>query len=132
MSARIALLALLLVPLHATAASASKRHRPLDAAGALEACEACHAQATPAAVTAWEGSAHGLTLVKCFVCHGSTGKDFQARGTAASCDGCHPAQAAVVVRAKDTRAPRAAACFACHAPHTLAVPQGKANPHAAP
>jgi hypothetical protein len=128
--ALLAPLALLLLPLLASAAG--KRHPALDPAGALEACEACHAEATPAAAKDWEASAHGLSLVKCFVCHGSTGKDFQAKGTAASCGGCHPAQAVVAVPAKAKRAPPAAACFACHAPHTLAVPEGKPSPHAAP
>ena len=129
MSRRLVLLALLLLPLPA---AAGDRHRPLDAAGALDACEACHARETPDAVKAWEGGAHGLALVKCFVCHGSTGKDFRAKGTAASCDGCHPAQAALVVPAKGARGAPAAGCFSCHAPHSPAAPPGKASPHAAP
>ena len=128
MSRRLALIAMLLPALPALGA---ERH-PAQPAESGEACEACHARETPEVVRQWEASAHGLALVKCFVCHGSTGKDFRARGTAASCDGCHSAQAAVVAPAKGTRPqPLAARCFSCHAPHTLAALEGKARPHAA-
>jgi hypothetical protein len=129
MSRRLVPLAMLLLPLPALGA---ERH-PADATKAGEACEACHARETPEVVKQWEAGPHGLVLVKCFVCHGSTGKDFRARGTAASCDGCHPAEAARVVPAKAARRhPLATRCFSCHDPHSLAVPEGKATPHAAP
>jgi hypothetical protein len=126
MSRRFAPLALLLVSVPALAA---ERHPPLDAAGAREACESCHASATPEVVKRWEAGRHGLALVKCFVCHGSTGKDFKARGGSARCEGCHPAEAASVVPAKAARKAPAAGCFSCHDPHALAVPAAKANPH---
>jgi hypothetical protein len=81
-------------------------------------CAACHRTETPAAFADWERSPHGLALVKCVVCHGSTGKDFRARPAAIGCGSCHAAQAASLTK----RAVRD--CFACHAPHTLS-----AHPH---
>lgn len=83
-------------------------------------CTACHESATPPAYQAWFGGKHGLNLVRCQVCHGSTGADFARRPPAERCRGCHGAQvdsfARMGLAGKD--------CFLCHAPHTLA-----ANPH---
>jgi len=90
-----------------------------DVAGEQE-CATCHRGQTPAAFAAWEASPHGLALVKCVVCHGSTGKDFRAKPAAApaTCGACHAAQVESVAKrpVKD--------CFACHAPHSLS-----AHPH---
>jgi len=83
-------------------------------------CATCHADATPAVVAEWTRGPHGLALVKCFVCHGSTGADFAARPTTTRCAGCHAAEAL-------TAAARNQNCFACHAPHALAA-RG-ASPH---
>jgi hypothetical protein len=81
-------------------------------------CAACHRTETPAAFADWERSPHGVALVKCVVCHGSTGRDFRPKPAATGCGSCHAAQAESVAR-------RAVAdCFACHAPHTLS-----AHPH---
>lgn len=81
-------------------------------------CAACHEQATPAQYKAWFDGRHGMNLVRCQVCHGSTGADFARRAPAERCRGCHGAQVDSLAKAavKD--------CFACHAAHTLA-----ANPH---
>jgi hypothetical protein len=96
---------------------------PPDASA--QGCESCHAQATPAVVAAWEGGAHGLNLVRCFVCHGSRGDDFTRSAAAQRCDGCHgDAVASVTAPGGKTQS-----CFECHAPHTLAA-QGRPNPHA--
>jgi len=81
-------------------------------------CAACHRTRTPGSYSAWEGSAHGLALVKCVVCHGSTGTDFRAKPKADRCRGCH----AALVEARKGTATKD--CFACHAPHSLS-----ANPH---
>jgi hypothetical protein len=91
---------------------------------AADACESCHASATPAVVTEWEGGPHGLNLVKCFVCHGPAGKELARVPAATRCDGCHAAEVASVTPKKG----KARSCFACHAPHTLAA-EGKENPH---
>ncbi len=109
----VALLAFSLAP--AALAAAPKRH--LDTKGEPE-CATCHRTALPAAFVAWEASPHGVALVKCVVCHGSTGADFRAAPDASGCRGCHAAQVAALAKrpVKD--------CFACHDPHALS-----ANPH---
>lgn len=114
---RAAITLALLVSLPAAAGPARAPTAHPDVKGEQE-CATCHRQDTPAAFKAWEDSPHGLALVKCVACHGSTGKDFKARPDAGGCRSCHPAQAEALARrpVKD--------CFACHAPHSLA-----ANPH---
>jgi len=109
--------ALLAATLPALAHATPRARGHVEVNGEQE-CATCHRSGTPQAFEAWEGSPHGLALVKCVVCHGSTGRDFRARPSASSCRSCHPAQAAALARrpVKD--------CFACHAPHSLA-----ANPH---
>ena len=76
------------------------------------------AGATPAVFQQWRQGAHGLNLVKCFVCHGSTGSDFRLRPVADRCVGCHADQVSTMrepsMKGKD--------CFTCHAAHAL-------NPH---
>jgi hypothetical protein len=87
-------------------------------------CAGCHAQATPAVAREWEESPHGLALVKCLACHGSTGKDFTLAPQPERCRACHAAEVASVTPA--TGKPRA--CFSCHAPHTLRA--DAESPHA--
>lgn len=91
-------------------------HPSVDAA---QACEDCHANATPAVFREWRDGTHGIHLVKCFVCHGSTGADFRRKPSADRCEGCHADQVASMrgpaMKGKD--------CFSCHAPHAL-------DPHA--
>ncbi len=81
-------------------------------------CASCHRTNTPEAFKAWEDSPHGLSLVKCMVCHGSTGADFKRKPGVDGCRGCH----AVQVESLAKRAVKD--CFACHAPHSLSP-----NPH---
>jgi hypothetical protein len=101
--------------LPALAAPRARAH--VDPKGEQE-CAACHRTGTPEAFAAWESSPHGLALVKCVVCHGSTGKDFRARPAADGCGGCHSG-------AVESLAGRSVKdCFACHAPHSLS-----AHPH---
>jgi hypothetical protein len=108
----------------ASPAAAARKHPGAGVAGDPDACLSCHAKATPQVVKDWEGGPHGLMLVKCFVCHGSTGKDFAAHPAAGRrCEGCHPAQVSSLAPTHAVQA-----CFACHAPHTLAA-QGQRNPH---
>jgi hypothetical protein len=121
-------LALLLA---APPALAGEAHPAVDPDGNADACQSCHETATPAIVKQWEGGTHGLVLVKCFVCHGSTGKDFVLRAKPGRCEGCHPAEVASTAPAKSAKSAKAADCFGCHAPHTLAAPAGAGSPHAA-
>jgi hypothetical protein len=123
---RSALLALLLAA--SPALAAGKHPGGAAPAGDPDACLSCHSEKTPEVVKQWEGGSHGLLLVKCFVCHGSTGKDFTARPTAVEpCRGCHPSEVASVTPAKG----KPQGCFACHAPHALSVADGKTTPHPA-
>jgi hypothetical protein len=107
------------------------RHPDVSTRNAADACETCHSRATPGVVAEWEGGRHGLLLVKCFACHGSTGADFARRPPAARCEGCHPAELASLASATPARA-RASSrpdCFACHPPHALVPAEGKKSPH---
>lgn len=121
---RTLLLASLLAPALAAAAAPGApartkapppRHPDVAAELAVRDCAECHASATPAVVRAWEGSPHGTAMVKCLVCHGSTGKDFTRAPPAARCAGCHAAEAATP--APSRAGPRG--CFSCHEPHAL-------------
>jgi hypothetical protein len=96
-------------------AGAGARHADV---GGEQECAACHEAATPEAFRAWRDGRHGMALVKCVACHGSTGADFTRRPVAERCRGCHGAQV------DSLRRTGARDCFACHAPHTL-----KADPH---
>ena len=90
----------------------------------LDTCAGCHAEVTPRLAAQWRDSRHGVDLVECFVCHGSTGSDFRARPQASGCRGCHPAEVSSVTRDGATRS-----CFECHPPHALRA-QGP-SPHGA-
>jgi hypothetical protein len=119
--ARLVRLALLVATLAAPGGpgqAAPPRH---PATGPDQDCAGCHEQATPAAWKAWNDGAHGLALVKCQVCHGSTGKDFTLRPSVERCRGCHAAE----VASGAPLAKKGVGCFTCHAPHGLA-----ARPHA--
>ena len=107
----------------ARAPRATAPHPDVGSAGTTESCASCHEGSTPAVAQEWGASAHGVNLVKCFVCHGSTGSDFSAAPTGARCAGCHAREAELVAAR-----PESASCFSCHAPHTLSA-SGKANPH---
>lgn len=127
---RTLLLAVLLAPAIAAAAPAAPargkgppRHPDVAARLAVQDCGDCHAAVTPAVVRAWEGSPHGTAMVKCVVCHGSTGKDFTRTVADARCAGCHAAEVASPTPARS--GPRG--CFSCHDPHALTF-QGD-SPH---
>jgi len=104
-----------------SAAAPGAAHPEVDTG--LETCASCHAQATPEVAAQWKGGRHGMALVECFICHGSTGQDFRARPGPAGCQGCHPVQVSSV-----TRDGRTQGCFQCHPPHGLRT-QGKTSPH---
>ncbi len=89
-------------------------------------CASCHESVSPQVVADWSKGRHGMALVKCFVCHGSTGPDFRARPEAIGCRGCHPVQAAATTSAAKEASP---GCFTCHPPHLLRASQGKTAPH---
>lgn len=113
------------------ACAGSKASQRPGAAGAthptvdtgLDTCFSCHAQATPKVAAQWRDGRHGMSLVECVVCHGSTGTDFKARPEPTSCRGCHASEVASV-----TREGRPQSCFECHPAHALHA-QGNASPH---
>lgn len=119
---------LLAAPLASSAAPAAgkrpPRHPDVAAVRAVQDCDECHRKTTPAVVAEWEAGAHGVGMVRCLVCHGSTGQDFTAVTRPDRCAGCHAAEVASVTPARG----KPATCFSCHAPHGLAAP-GKPNPH---
>ncbi len=96
--------------------------RPHPDTGGDQDCTGCHESSSPAVVKAWTASPHGVALVKCLVCHGSTGKDFTRRPVADRCRGCHGAE----VDSARALAGKGVGCFTCHDPHALS-----ARPHAA-
>ncbi len=83
-----------------------------------ETCDNCHADVTPDIVDAWYASHHGINNVKCFMCHGSAGKDFVTQPGTVRCASCHNDW--VESMATDFMAGKS--CFSCHTPHAL-------NPH---
>jgi hypothetical protein len=83
-------------------------------------CIRCHAQQTPESFAAWRQGKHGLDLVTCVVCHGSTGADFRLRPATDRCQGCHADQHAAL----STPFMKGKTCFTCHPGHAL-------DPHAA-
>jgi len=87
-----------------------------DIGAAAGDCASCHASATPESYAAWRDSKHGLALVKCLACHGSTGKDFARRPKPARCIGCHGEQVASLGASSTTKGKD---CFSCHAAHAL-------------
>lgn len=80
-----------------------------------ETCEGCHSDSTPRVFREWKESRHGIDLVKCLVCHGSTGADFKARPAMDRCTGCHADQ----VASMRSPAMKGKTCFSCHSPHAL-------------
>jgi hypothetical protein len=102
------------------AAAAGPAHPEVDTG--LDTCFSCHQTATPKVAAQWRDGRHGMSLVECVVCHGSTGADFKARPQPTGCRGCHPVQAASVTR--DGATP---SCFGCHPAHALRA-QGT-SPH---
>ena len=80
---------------------------------------------TPEIVAQWSRGRHGLALVECFVCHGSTGADFRPRPETAGCRACHPREVTSVTRGDTTKR-----CFECHTAHALRA-EGKTSPHGA-
>ncbi len=102
-------------PRAAAAPQAGPAHLAVDTG--LDTCAGCHAEVTPRVTAQWRDGRHGMDLVACFVCHGSTGSDFRARPQPAGCASCHPVQVASVTRDGVTRG-----CFGCHPAHALRAP----------
>jgi hypothetical protein len=92
------------------------------------ACADCHGGLTPEVVAEWTASKHGLNLVQCLVCHGSTGEDFTRRPAPERCLGCHAVELASLTPPSGA----APSCFTCHKPHSLTVAGDPKRPHAAP
>ena len=127
MSSLALLASLLLAGAHGKPAAA---HPDVGENPSPDACESCHLDATPEVESAWEEGRHGLLLVRCVVCHGSTGKDFVRTPAPGRCAGCHAAEVASLAPAKGAkRKGPPPSCFACHDPHRLTA-AGKESPHA--
>jgi cytochrome c553 len=129
----LALAVFALPALAAPKGKAAGKHPKVESDPAVDTCVSCHADATPEVAKDWDQGPHGLALVQCVVCHGSTGKDFAPAPAPERCQGCHPVEADSISRPPGPRAAargkRAQRCADCHAPHTLAVADGKASPH---
>ena len=76
-------------------------------------CAECHEEQTPAAVEAWQASAHGEQSVRCFVCHGDGEVEFTVSPKTETCYSCHSEKEA------DTARMPAQSCFSCHDGHSL-------------
>ena len=87
-------------------------------------CATCHRPDLKASFKAWENSPHGLALVKCVVCHGSTGADFRKAPDSRGCVGCHAVQVEKLEQLAEEEDRPIKDCLACHSHHTLAT-----NPH---
>lgn len=127
----ITLVPLALLLAAAPAAGTARTHPDVAPQASDDACQSCHAEATPEIVRAWESGPHGLFLVKCFVCHGSTAGGFTRRPEPRRCEGCHAPQVASATRKVGARAPEATDCFSCHEPHGLAARPDRPSPHSA-
>lgn len=76
-------------------------------------CMDCHAEVTPEIAQEWEDSVHGLTGVKCGVCHGD---EFNFRKVPAveTCRSCHAAQV-------ENNVMKSKSCSSCHPTHSFNV-----------
>lgn len=75
-------------------------------------CVECHKEMTPDLYKEWEESPHGITLVKCQVCHGSQ-KDFVSSPPNETCRGCHSKEYSHNPKAEKS-------CSSCHLQHKFA------------
>lgn len=92
----------------------SQQHIEVDFS---QSCTECHTQMTPDIVETWQGSAHGQTNVKCYVCHGDGEVEFYPDGTDERCTGCHSN------REVDFSDAPVESCFDCHNGHSLTFHQ---------
>lgn len=82
-------------------------------------CMDCHTEVTPEIAQDWEASVHGMTGVKCGVCHGDE-FNFRKAPAESTCRGCHAAQVENNLKSSQ-------ACSSCHPTHTFNVHRPKSN-----
>ena len=93
------------VMVHAENAS----HPELSEQEMLVACADCHKETTPDIEKEWFDSVHGLSMVKCYQCHG-TFETFAVTPEIENCAVCHVAMTAEEHSEKKR-------CWECHTPH---------------
>ncbi len=108
----------------ASAARSAKGHENHPDVEGEQDCATCHRPDLAESFKAWEDSPHGIALVKCVVCHGSTGPDYRPRPDSRGCIGCHAVQVAQLEALAEEEDRPIRDCFACHSHHTLS-----SNPH---
>jgi len=99
-----------------------KKHPPVEAEMITEdplVCLSCH----QSQAKEWEGSAHGLNQVRCFICHGDLEKRFEPKPSPSNCVMCH------VEKLEDLKKAKLKTCFQCHNGHTLEVKPAVKNIH---
>ncbi len=90
-------------------AAVQKKHPPVPVERECSDCHGPQAQE-------WQDGAHGLMIVKCVVCHGSTDNSFTAKADIYKCRGCHAEQ---VKDVEDKLPAKARSCFLCHDHHSV-------------
>ncbi len=112
-AATVALLtATLLLGLSVTNGAEPGRHPDVGKSGD---CVACHKMVSPQVTKEWFDGPHGLNGVMCFVCHGSTGKNFTRVPDTRRCVSCHEGQVVSMATPMMT----GKTCFSCHPNHLL-------------
>jgi len=102
--------------------SKAKKHPPVEAEMITEdplVCLSCHQNQAKE----WEGSAHGLNQVRCFICHGDLEKRFEPKPSPSNCVMCH------AEKLEDLKKAKIKTCFQCHNGHTLVVKPAVKNIH---
>jgi len=84
-------------------------HPELTEQEMLVDCAECHKETTPDIEKEWFDSVHGLSMVKCYQCHG-TFETFTVTPTIDNCATCHLAMTAEEHSEKKK-------CWECHTPH---------------
>lgn len=74
-------------------------------------CAQCHQEATPEVEKQWFDSVHGISMVKCYQCHG-TFETFVVTPEVSNCATCHVAMTEVEHSENKL-------CWECHTPHTF-------------
>ncbi len=102
---------LLMLALPFTVAAKEKKHIKTSPD---QECAECHGDVT----RIWQEGKHGLMLVECVVCHGSTDKTFVAKPDTQKCAGCHGEE---VKDVEKRLPPKARSCYLCHDYHSVGL-----------
>ena len=105
----ITLVGIALLWLTGAVAFASSDHPELDEQQMLVPCADCHQQETPDVHKQWYDSVHGISMVKCYQCHG-TFEELVTSPPVTNCATCHVAMTG-------EEHSQGKICWECHAPH---------------